>query len=77
MLNRALSHFKSDNPKPEDLALVIEVSDSTLRFDLSTKADLCAQAQIPEYWVVDVTGRRIVVPSRPKRRTPLLHRGLQ
>ena len=34
--------------------LVVEIADSTLRYDLTAKATLYAEAQIPEYWVVDL-----------------------
>lgn len=36
------------------LALVIEVADTTLRYDLGRKQRIYARAGIPEYWVVDV-----------------------
>ena len=42
------------------LRLAIEVSDSTLANDLGRKARLYASAGVPEYWVVDRDGRRIV-----------------
>ena len=45
--------------------LAIEVSSSTLRHDLVKKAKLYAAAHIPEYWVVDVQGRRIVQMHAP------------
>ncbi|KQU53025.1 hypothetical protein ASG67_09220 [Sphingomonas sp. Leaf339] len=38
------------------ITLVIEVADSTVRYDVSTKRDLYAGAALPEYWVVDVQG---------------------
>lgn len=41
--------------------LVIEVADSTLRYDLSVKSELYAQGGIPEYWVVDLVHRTLVV----------------
>jgi Uma2 family endonuclease len=53
------------HPEPADLLLVIEVSDTTLRFDLSTKAALYARAGIDDYWVVDLAGRQIVVHRQP------------
>lgn len=46
--------FLTGNPGPDTILLVVEVSDTTLRFDLRTKAALYARAQIPEYWVVDI-----------------------
>jgi Uma2 family endonuclease len=46
--------------------LVVEVSDSTLSFDLRTKAALYARAQIVEYWVLDIAGRRLIVHRNPE-----------
>ena len=55
----------SDHPATADL--VIEISESTLRFDLTVKAKLYAQALIPEYWVVDLVHRQLIVHRLPKR----------
>lgn len=52
-------------PGPEDLLLVAEVSDSSLKMDLGKKARLYARAGIPEYWVLNVNGRQLVVHRRP------------
>jgi Uma2 family endonuclease len=41
--------------------LVVEVAESSLPYDLSTKAALYAEAGIPEYWVLDVVDRELVV----------------
>jgi Uma2 family endonuclease len=46
--------------------LLIEVSDSTLDIDLGRKANLYARHGIPEYWVVDVDGKRILRHSGPR-----------
>jgi Uma2 family endonuclease len=53
------------NPQPTDILLAVEVADSTLGFDLKTKARLYARAGILDYWVVDVKGRRIIVHRDP------------
>lgn len=66
VLKRDISHFQSANPRPEDLHLVIEIADSTLDFDLTRKARLYARAGIPEYWVLDVSGRRLIVHRDPE-----------
>lgn len=39
--------------------LVGEVADTTLVSDMREKADLYAELKIPEYWVIDVKGRRV------------------
>lgn len=41
------------------VALVVEVSDTTLETDLGAKAALYARHSIPEYWVADLRGRTI------------------
>lgn len=43
----------------EHVALVVEVSDSSLRYDLRDKRDLYAINGVAEYWVVDVTTRQV------------------
>ncbi|MBM3735208.1 MAG: Uma2 family endonuclease [Acidobacteria bacterium] len=64
VLRRRSSEFTA-NPGPADLALVVEVSESTLRQDRTTKARLYARAGIGEYWVLDVKGRRLLVFRDP------------
>ena len=46
---------------PSTAALVVEVSDSTLAFDLTDKAELYATAGVQDYWVVDLNGRTLHV----------------
>jgi len=58
LLNRPASELNR-NPVPADIALIVEVSDTTLEHDLGPKASLYSRAGIPEYWVVDINGRRI------------------
>jgi Uma2 family endonuclease len=65
VLTRSIEYFLVNYPTPADLALVAEVSDSTLAFDLSTKAGLNARAMIREYWVLDVVGRALTVHREP------------
>ena len=50
---------------PSTATLVVEVSVSSLRRDLVRKHELYARAGVPEYWVVDVDGRRVVVHEQP------------
>ena len=53
------------NPRPDDIRLLVEVSGSTLAFDLTTKAALYARAPIAEYWVLDLNSRRMIVHRDP------------
>jgi Uma2 family endonuclease len=65
VLINSLNVFINRRARPDDIHLVVEVSDTTLRFDLRNKAALYARAGIEEYWVVDVVGRRIIVHRQP------------
>jgi Uma2 family endonuclease len=66
VLRRATTCFQSEPPQPSDVALIIEVSDTTLQFDLGVKASLYARAGIVEYWVLDVTNRSLIVHREPE-----------
>ena len=54
-------------PGPAEVRLIAEISDSSLRFDLKTKALLYARVGIPEYLVLDVAGRQIHRHRAPAR----------
>jgi Uma2 family endonuclease len=57
--------YMMTHPNPADLLLLVEVSDTTLPYDLSTKAALYARAGVGEYWVLDIVGRRLHVHRQP------------
>jgi Uma2 family endonuclease len=54
------------NPSPADVALVVEVADTSLRLDLNVKAPMYARAAIAEYWVVDLNDRKLHVFRQPE-----------
>lgn len=66
--------YKEGHPGPADTVLIIEVSNSSLRDDLSRKKLMYAAAGIPEYWVVDLNARVLHVFARPKSGDYLDHR---
>lgn len=51
---------------PTTAVLVVEVSETTVADDRNRKASLYAAAGIADYWVVDVTRRRIEVRRDPR-----------
>ncbi len=53
------------HPRGDELSLVIEVSDTTAAFDQSRKSALYAAAGVPEYWVLDLPRRMLVVHRDP------------
>ena len=66
VLARASLELSQNNPQPPDLRLVIEISDSTVGFDLTAKAGLYARAGIADYWVFDIGARRLLVHRNPQ-----------
>ena len=58
------SDYDADHPATALLA--VEVSLTTLSYDLTTKAELYATAGIPEYWVLDLDGKQLHVFRDPK-----------
>lgn len=57
--------YQHAHPKAEDVLLLVEVSDSTIEFDLGQKARVYAEAGIVEYWVLDLAGERLRVFRQP------------
>lgn len=54
-----------EHPGPLEVALLIEVSDSSLGFDESIKMQLYAANNIVEYWIVNIAERQIQVYTEP------------
>jgi Uma2 family endonuclease len=50
---------------PTAAELVVEIADSSLDYDTTTKAELYSAAGIAGYWVLDVDGRRLLVFRDP------------
>lgn len=61
--------FTQSHPTPKDVALLVEVSDSTLKQDQTWKKRIYAQADIPVYWIVNLPDRQIEVYTKPVSRS--------
>ncbi len=46
--------------------LVVEVADSSLDLDTTTKAELYATAGVPDYWVIDLENRQLLIFRDPE-----------
>lgn len=57
--------YISRQPGPDDLGLVVEVSDSSLARDEQDKTRIYARDRIPVYWVVNLVDRRVEVFTDP------------
>jgi Uma2 family endonuclease len=58
--------YVNSHPSPEDIILVIEVADSTIKFDRDTKAPLYAAAGIGEYWIINLVDDRLEIYRQPE-----------
>lgn len=61
----ALLRYRSDfydtkHAGPDDILLIIEVADSSLRYDRTVKAELYARLGIVEYWIADLGSNAII-----------------
>ncbi len=52
---------------PKNAELIVEVSDSTLRYDQRVKSGLYAQNKIQEYWILNLKNRCLEVYRQPKK----------
>jgi Uma2 family endonuclease len=52
-------------PEPKDIALVVEVAETTLDRDQGKKCDAYAHGRIPAYWIVNLVDRQVEVYTRP------------
>lgn len=57
--------YADRHPGPADLSLVIEIADSSVRTDRSTKQRLYATAGIPLYWLVNLPESQVEVYEQP------------
>ncbi len=58
--------YKVGHPTPKDIFLLIEVSDTTLKFDREVKIPLYAASGIPEVWILNLLDRVIEVYRHPE-----------
>lgn len=61
---RAADYLKR-HPAPADVALMVEVANTTLAFDRRLKARIYARAGIPAYWIINVADRRVEAFTDP------------
>ncbi len=58
-------NYENSHPLPADIILIIEVSDTTLKFDREVKAPLYAAAGINEYWIINLIDNCLEVYRQP------------
>ena len=66
LLQKRPDAYKSKLPEAEDVVLVIEAADSSLRKDQQLKLPVYAQAGISEYWIADLEKETILIHRQPE-----------
>lgn len=59
-------YYQLGHPTAEDVLLVIEVGDSSLRLDRKVKVPLYASANVPELWLVNCAGVTVTTYAEPE-----------
>ena len=57
--------YENQSPAPEDILLLIEVSDTSLAFDRGVKLPLYARFDIPEVWIENIPERVVESYTNP------------
>ncbi len=57
--------YQSGHPTAEDVYLVIEVADSSLRTDRAIKIPIYARQGVAEVWIVDLAGNEVLIYADP------------
>lgn len=65
LLRPRADFYEHATPQPEDVLLVVEVSDSTLKYDKNLKIPLYARHGIPEVWLINLPEKRVEIYLKP------------
>src|SRR5262249_43238009 len=60
--------YSSGHPRPADVLLVIEISDSSLKYDREMKLPIYATARLPEVWIANLLDGALLVYRDPSGR---------
>lgn len=67
--------YDARHPGPRDIALLIEVADTSLDGDRQDKGRMYARARIPVYWIINLNERQVEVYTEPKGGKSPAYRG--
>ena len=59
--------YRGRHPGPKDLALLVEVADTSLDRDRGEKRTAYAHGRIPVYWIINLVDRQVEVYTNPRR----------
>ncbi|GGA27709.1 Uma2 family endonuclease [Okeania sp. KiyG1] len=65
LLQQRPDFYRTQHPQPEDVFLLIEVSDTTVKYDQEVKIPLYAENNIAEVWLVNLPQKCLEVYRQP------------
>jgi Uma2 family endonuclease len=61
--------YGTEHPRPDEVLLLIEVSETSLRFDRNVKLPIYARSGIREVWIADLNSDTVTAFRKPKDKT--------
>jgi Uma2 family endonuclease len=59
IVKKRADNYLSGHPNPSDILLVIEIADSTIKYDQEVKLSLYAEAGISDYWIFNLIEKHL------------------
>ncbi|MGB5633177.1 MAG: Uma2 family endonuclease [Waterburya sp.] len=61
--------YRDHHPYPQDIYWLVEISNRTLQKDLKQKIITYARNGIPEYWVIDLVNKKLIIHTQVHKNT--------
>lgn len=58
--------YRQTGPSDDDVLVMVEVADTSLRYDRMVKLRVYARAGVPEYWIVDANAETLEIYRSPR-----------
>ncbi len=65
IVKKRADNYLSGHPTASDILLIIEIADSTLKYDREIKLPLYAEAGISDYWLFNLVANHLEAYSKP------------
>lgn len=59
------TNYFTRHPYPQDIYWLVEISNRSLKSDLEQKSITYARNGIPEYWIIDLVNKQLIVHTQP------------
>ena len=66
LLRSRADDYRASHPSAADVLLLVEVSETSLTYDRGIKLALYAKFEVPEVWIIDLSGSAVEVYREPK-----------